>query len=171
MSNDVFGFDDLQKSFNRIAKNYANKEEALIRAAANTAAKRLKQASPVSVGHKLKGNPGYKGGNFKKGWGYKYLKQNTDGVAAQVKNESPHGHLVNYGHRMVTHKIRQLKKLGSTRNDGKIKTRAKEIARGQREVGFVEGNMMLAAEVKKINNELGKQVEVMFDKVTKEVRI
>ena len=52
----TFGFEDLQKAFNRIEQKYENKTDAMLMAMANTARQRVRSKTPTGKTKKLKGS-------------------------------------------------------------------------------------------------------------------
>jgi len=93
MANDdgTFGFDDLQKAFNRIEQKYPNKTDAMLMAMARIAANRTKGKTPVGETKKLKST-----------WRTKKPKVYGKARVARMQSASRYAHLVEDGHEIVT---------------------------------------------------------------------
>ena len=89
MANDdgTFGFEDLQKAFNRIEQKYENKTDAMLMAMANTARQRVRSKTPTGKTKKLKGS-----------WRTKKPKTFGKARVARVQTENRYGHVVEEGH-------------------------------------------------------------------------
>ena len=85
MANDdgTFGFEGLQKAFNRIEQKYENKTDAMLMAMANTARQRVRSKTPTGKTKKLKGS-----------WRTKKPKTFGKARVARVQTENRYGHVV-----------------------------------------------------------------------------
>ena len=91
----TFGFEDLQKAFNRIEQKYPNKTDAMLMAMTRVAANRTKSKTPIGKTKKLTstwrakkpkvyGKARVDGTN-----GMNYFTENADGPHRYVKKEQP----------------------------------------------------------------------------------
>ena len=146
MANDdgTFGFEDLQKAFNRIEQKYENKTDAMLMAMANTARQRVRSKTPTG----------------------KTKKPKTFGKArvARVQTENRYGHVVEEGHKVVTG--------GSTvgRNGRKLNVLQRGI-RGISVGGKTKAEKMIESTVKELNSAFGKNAEKLLDDLTREVEL
>ena len=92
VSKDVFGFDELGKSFKRLEKRYPNQADALLMARGQAVNKRTKQLTPVKT-KKLRNS-----------WRLKKVKLYKGGTVrvVRVQSAAPHAHLIEYGHNVYT---------------------------------------------------------------------
>jgi len=87
----TFGFEELQKAFNRIEQKYPNKTDAMLMALGRVAANRTKAKTPVGKTKKLKAS-----------WRLKKPKLYGNTRVVRVQSAAPHAHLVEQGHEIVT---------------------------------------------------------------------
>ena len=87
----TFGFEELQKAFNRIEQKYPNKTDAMLMAMARVAANRTKSKTPVGKTKKLKST-----------WRTKKPKVYGKARVARMQSASRYAHLVEDGHEIVT---------------------------------------------------------------------
>ena len=87
----TFGFEDLQKAFNRIEQKYENKTDAMLMAMANVTRQRVRSKTPTGKTKKLKGS-----------WRTKKPKTFGKARVARVQTENRYGHVVEDGHKVVT---------------------------------------------------------------------
>lgn len=144
---DVFGFDELQKSFEKLKEKYPDAVDAALMATGRAINRRTKQLSPV-----YKGAPkdGIKPGQLKKSWRLKKVKEYRNGTVRVVRIESraPHAHLVEKGHKIIQGRrtrdsrgryAKETARIGKTARYDK----AQRHAMGIKNKGFVEGKEML----------------------------
>lgn len=149
----TFGFEDLQKAFNRIEQKYENKTDAMLMAMANVARQRVRAKTPTGKTKKLKGS-----------WRTKKPKTFGKARVARVQTENRYGHVVEDGHKVVTG--------GSTvrRNGRKLNV----LQRGLRGIsvgGKTKGEKMIENTVKELNATFEKNAEKMLDDLTSEVEL
>lgn len=99
ISKDVFGFDELEKSFKRLEKKYPNQADRFLKAESNLVSRRTKQLTPV---YKGRAKAGIKPRQLKKSWKSKNIKEYQGGTVrvARVESTAPHAHLIEYGHKI-----------------------------------------------------------------------
>ena len=149
----TFGFEDLQKAFNRIEQKYENKTDAMLMAMANVARQRVRAKTPTGKTKKLKGS-----------WRTKKPKTFGKARVARVQTENRYGHVVEEGHRVVTG--------GSTvgRNGRKRNVLQRGI-RGISVGGKTKGEKMIEDTVKELNATFEKNAKKLLDELTSEVEL
>ena len=149
----TFGFEDLQKSFNRIEQKYENKTDAMLMAMANVTRQRVRVKTPTGKTKKLKGS-----------WRTKKPKTFGKARVARVLTENRYGHVVEDGHRVVT--------VGSTvgRNGRKLNVLQRGI-RGISVGGKTKGEKMIEDTVKELNSTFEKNAKKLLDDLTSEVEL
>ncbi len=149
----TFGFEDLQKAFNRIEQKYENKTDAMLMAMANVTRQRVRSKTPTGKTKKLKGS-----------WRTKKPKTFGKARVARVQTENRYGHVVEDGHRVVTG--------GSTvgRNGRKLNILQRGI-RGVSVGGKTKGEKMIEDTVKELNATFEKNAKKLLDDLTSEVEL
>lgn len=149
----TFGFEDLQKAFNRIEQKYENKTDAMLMAMANVTRQRVRSKTPTGKTKKLKGS-----------WRTKRPKSYGKARVARVQTENRYGHVVEEGHRVVTG--------GSTvgRNGRKLNILQRGI-RGVSVGGKTKGEKMIEDTVKELNATFEKNAKKLLDDLTSEVEL
>lgn len=149
----TFGFDDLQKAFNRIEQKYENKTDAMLMAMANVTRQRVRAKTPTGKTKKLKGS-----------WRTKKPKTFGKARVARVQTENRYGHVVEEGHRVVTG--------GSTvgRNGRKLNVLQRGL-RGISVSGKTKGEKMIEDTVKELNATFEKNAKKLLDDLTSEVEL
>ncbi len=149
----TFGFEDLQKAFNRIEQKYENKTDAMLMAMANVARQRVRAKTPTGKTKKLKGS-----------WRTKKPKTFGKARVARVQTENRYGHVVEDGHKVVTG--------GSTvrRNGRKLNVLERGI-RGISVGGKTKGEKMIEDTVKELNATFEKNAKKLLDDLTSEVEL
>ena len=149
----TFGFEDLQKAFNRIEQKYENKTDAMLMAMANVARQRVRAKTPTGKTKKLKGS-----------WRTKKPKTFGKARVARVQTENRYGHVVEDGHKVVTG--------GSTvrRNGRKLNVLEMGI-RGISVGGKTKGEKMIEDTVKELNATFEKNAKKLLDDLTSEVEL
>lgn len=149
----TFGFEDLQKAFNRIEQKYENKTDAMLMAMANVTRQRVRAKTPPGKTKKLKGS-----------WRTKKPKTFGKARVARVQTENRYGHVVEEGHRVVTG--------GSTvgRNGRKLNVLERGI-RGISVGGKTKGEKMIEDTVKELNATFEKNAKKLLDDLTSEVEL
>ena len=150
--NEVFGFDELKKSFNRIEKNYPNKVEATLATLGRAATNKTKSRTPVGKTKKLKSS-----------WRMKKPKAYGKTRVVRTQSEAPHGHLVEDGHEKVSG--------GSSRANGRKLNVLQRAARGVKSGGRVEGKKMLESTFKDLEGTLNKSAFELLNDLTREVEL
>lgn len=149
----TFGFEDLQKAFNRIEQKYENKTDAMLMAMANVTRQRVRSKTPTGKTKKLKGS-----------WRTKKPKTFGKARVARVQTENRYGHVVEEGHRVVTG--------GSTvgRNGRKLNVLQRGI-RGVSVGGKTKGEKMIEDTVKELNATFEKNAKKLLNDLTSEVEL
>ena len=152
-SDGTFGFENLQKAFNRIEQKYENKTDAMLMAMANVTRQRVRAKTPTGKTKKLKGS-----------WRTKKPKTFGKARVARVQTENRYGHVVEDGHRVVTG--------GSTvgRNGRKLNVLQRGI-RGVSVGGKTKGEKMIEDTVKELNATFEKNAKKLLDDLTSEVEL
>ncbi len=173
-SKDVFGFDELAKTFDKMKDRYDDEAEALLAAETRQVKKRVKQQTPVS-------NKKHKGGKdkpLKQTWKEKKPKEYQNGkyVVGMVHSDANHAHLYELGHDMIVRsRTRDSYGRYTTQNlrTGKVEKLSlfKRKAFGVKKVGYVPGHRLLANTLKELESKVLKDAEKLMDKITKDVQI
>ena len=153
MSNDsTFGFDELQKAFNKMEQKYPDKTDAMLMALGRVATNKTKSKSPVGKTKKLKGS-----------WKLKKPKKYGKSRVVRTQSQAPHAHLVELGHEIV--------RGGRTRKNGRSLNTLERKARGIKSKGRVEGKKMLETSFKEMEDSFFKSAEKLLDDLTNEVEL
>ncbi len=155
---DVFGFDELEKAFDRVKEKYVDEADALLQSLATQTNKRLRQLAPTGVGSK---NPG----TLKKSYRAKKPKNYKSGKVkvARVENIAAHGHLYELGHEIYTAK----RKSGKVQQYNALGRRIKGITHH----GRVKGRYLFDKALSELRTKLPKETEKILKKVTKDVEV
>ena len=152
-SNDnTFGFEDLQKAFNRIEKKYPNKTDAMLMSMARIAATRTKSKTPVGKTKKLKST-----------WRTKKPKVYGKVRVARMQSASRYAHAVEDGHEIVT--------CGKGSKNGRKLNTLQRAVRGVKSGGRVEGKKMVASAISEIESTFDKSAEKLLADLLKEVEL
>ena len=148
VSKDVFGFDELEKSFKRLEKRYPNQADALLMARGQAVNKRTKQLTPVKT-KKLRNS-----------WRLKKVKLYKGGKVRVVRIQSgaPHAHLIEYGHNVYT---------TGGRKTGKVARYniVQRSVRGIHKHGKAEGYHMLEKAMTESTTRFSRDAQKMLDKL------
>ena len=100
----VFGFVELEKSFQKLKQKYPNEADRLLMTYGKLATRRIKQLTPVYQGKQLTGPYAKKPRQLKKSWTLKPVKLYKNGTVRVVRFQSkaPHTHLIEEGHQIIT---------------------------------------------------------------------
>ena len=149
---DVFGFDELQKAFERCEKRYPNQADALLMTEGQAVNKKTKSLTPVRTKR------------LRNSWRLKKVKLYKGGKVRVVRIQSaaPHGHLIELGHE-VAHG-------GKTRERGRKLNRVQRTARGISSGGYVEGRYMLEKSMAEASSRFEGSAQNMIDKLTEEIK-
>ena len=147
---DVFGFDELDKSFKRLSKKYPEKADALLMTMSQAAQKRVKALTPVKTK------------KLQKSWRLKKVKLYKGGTVRVVRLQStaPHAHLVNDPHKIYTTNGRKTGRVGRYNAVGRK-------VRGIKSHGMTEGVHMLERGIDETRNRFQRNTEDMLDKLIK----
>lgn len=150
---DVFGFDELQKAFERCEKKYPNQADALLMAEGQAVNKRTKSLTPVRT-KKLRNS-----------WRLKKVKLYKGGKVrvVRVQSQAPYGHLVELGHEIASG--------GRTRERGRKLNRVQRSARGIKSGGRVAGKVMLDKSMKEAQAKFESGAKRLFDDITEDIKI
>lgn len=150
---DVFGFDELEKAFNRLQKKYPNEADAMLMAQGQAVNKKTKSNTPVKT-KKLRNS-----------WRLKKVKLYKGGTVRVVRIQStaPHAHLVELGHELVSG--------GKTRENGRTLNRVQRSARGIKSGGRVEGKFMLEKAMTEAQSTFDRDAEKLLDKLTSDLEV
>lgn len=149
---ELFGIDELEKSFNRIESKYDDKVDALLQAQGRVATNRVKSKTPVGKTKKLKSS-----------WRLKKVKKYGETRVVRIQSQAPHAHLVEQGHTIVSG--------GKTRKNGRTLNTVERKARGIKNKGRVEGKEMLQSTMKELQSGFFSSAEKMLADLTKEVEL
>lgn len=149
---EVFGFDELEKAFERCGKRYPDEADALLMAAGQNAGKRVRSLTPVKTG------------KLRRSWRVKSVKLYKGGTVrvVRIQSSAPHAHLVELGHEIVSG--------GRSRERGRKLNRVQRSVRGIKSHGRVEGRYMLEQTMTEANEAFRHNVERMFDKITEDIQ-
>lgn len=148
----TFGFEDLQKAFNKIEQKYPNKTDAMLMAMTRVAATRTKGKTPVGKTKKLKST-----------WRAKKPKVYGKARVARMQSAHRYAHLVEDGHEIVTG--------GKGSKNGRKLNVLQRGIRGVKSGGRVEGKHMIASALSEIENTFDKSAEKLLADLVKEVEI
>ena len=165
-SKDVFGFDEFEKAMLKMIDKYHHAGDAFLAAGARQGKKRAKQLTPRRTG------------NLQKSWREKSPKEYKGGdvIVSLVSTNAPHGHLYEYGHRIVardrTRSIggrfgKEEFKLGKYSKASWIR----KTATGAREGGEVPGHYVLNEVSEEFKRKIEKEKDRLIDKIIEEVEI
>ena len=151
---DVFGFEELVKSFEKMEKKYPSAVDAMLAAQGRAVTNKVKSLSPTGKTKKLRGS-----------WRLKGVKQYKGGKVrvVRIQSEAPHGHLVEQGHEVV--------RGGSTRRNGRKLNTVQRAVRGIKSGGRVEGRKMLEQSMKEARDRFDRDAQKLFDQLTREVEL
>lgn len=132
MSVEIEGVDEFVKEMVEIAsKEYPKQVKKMLQKSGN----KLRKIVVAKAKSKVKKKTGNYLKGFKRGKVYKYA---GDEDAVRVYNSAPHAHLIEYGHRKITKKIKK-------------------------EIGFVKGYHVLDGIKEEFDEEFQKDIEEMLD--------
>lgn len=144
---DVFGFDELQKSFDRLITKYPTAADAALMSMGRAVLRRVKQLTPVKTKR------------LKNSWRLKKVKLYKNGTVRVVRIQStaPHAHLIEDGHAIYR---------GSGRGQ---RGRRSAVCRAYAITGNrVEGRKMLDKSMEEMRSRFDKNAEKIISKLTKE---
>ena len=150
---DVFGFDELAKTFEKMEKKYPNAADAMLAAQGRAVTNKVKSITPIGKTKKLKGS-----------WRLKAVKLYQGGKVrvVRIQTQASHGHLVEQGHKIV--------RGGKSRSrDGRKLNTVQQAVRGVKSGGRVEGQKMLEKSMKEAQARFDRDAQKLFDQLTKEV--
>ncbi len=150
---DVFGFDELQKAFERCEKRYPDQADALLMAQGQAVNKRTKSLTPVRT-KKLRNS-----------WRLKKVKLYKGGKVRVVRIQSvaPHAHLIELGHEIV--------RGGRTRERGRKLNRVQRSARSITSRGRVEGKFMLEKSMSEAQSRFEGDANKMLERLTEDIKV
>ena len=151
-SDEVFGFDELEKAFLRMEKKYPDKVDAMLAAQGRVATNKTKSRTPVGKTKKLKSS-----------WRMKKPKRYGKTRVVRTQSEAPHAHLVEDGHEIVSG--------GRTRVNGRKLNVLQRGIRGIKSGGRVEGKKMLESTFKDLESSFNKSAEELLADLTREVEL
>ena len=147
---DVFGFDELEKSFSKLKNKYPNDADALLMTQGRAVQRNVKSTTPR------------KSGKLRRSWSLKKVKLYKGGNVRVVRIQStaPHAHLVEYGHKIY--------RGGKTRKNGRTMNSVQLRIRGVKNLGSVEGKKMLEKAMDQARARFPREAEKLLDKLIKE---
>lgn len=148
----TFGFEDLQKAFNRIEQKYPNKTDAMLQSMARVGANRTKSKTPIGKTKKLKGT-----------WRVKKPKVYGKARVARVQSASRYAHLVEDGHEIIHG--------GKGSKNGKKLNVLQRGIRGVKSGGKTKGAKMIKESFSELEGAFGKSAEKLLDDLTREVQM
>ena len=156
---DVFGFEELEKSFKRLEKRYPSQADAMLMAQGQAVQKRVKALTPVYTGKYLRGGR-IKPGQLKKSWRLKKVKLYKGGTVRVVRlqNNANHAHLIEDGHKIYTTGGRKTGKVGRY-------NRVQQRIRGIKNHGSTEGVHMLEKGMTEARQRFDRDAQKTLDKL------
>ena len=150
---DVFGFDELQKAFERCEKRYPDQADALLMAEGQAVNKKTKSLTSVRTKR------------LRNSWSVKKVKLYKGGKVrvVRVQSAAPHGHIIELGHEIVHG--------GRTRERGRRLNRVQRSARGISSGGYVGGRHMLEKSMSEAQSRFEGSAQKMIDKLTEEIKV
>lgn len=144
---DVFGFDELEKSFKRLQQRYPNQADALLMARGQAVTKRVKALTPVKT-KKLRNS-----------WRLKKVKLYKGGTVRVVRIQStaPHAHLVENPHKIYT--------TGGRKGKVGRYNRVQQRVRGIKSHGSTEGVHMLEKGITEAEKRFERDAQTMLDRL------
>lgn len=159
---DIFGFDELNKSFSRLMKKFPERTDAVLMTYGKAAQKATKRLTPVHngayKGKKIRQKPG----DLKRSWRLDKVKKYQNGKTSvvRVRSTDPKAHLIEDGHKVYT-----APKLPKKVEKYDILTRK---AMGIKQHGKTEGVKMLDKSVRAAQNAYYNAIEKELDKIIDE---
>lgn len=150
---DVFGFEELEKSFAKVQKKYPDSADAFLMTEGKAVNKRTKQLTPVRT-RKLRNS-----------WRLKKVKLYKSGTVrvVRVQSTASHAHLVELGHEIV--------RGGKSRERGRKLNRIQRSVRGITSGGYVEGKHMLETAMIEARTRFDKDAQKLIDKLTEDLEV
>ena len=151
---DVFGFEELSKSFEKLEKKYPNAADRMLAAQGRAVTTRTKSQTPVGKTKKLKSS-----------WRLKAVKLYQGGKVrvVRIQSQAPHAHLVELGHEITSGKTR-------SRSGRKLNTVQRAI-RGVKSGGRVEGKKLLEKSIREAQTRFDRDASKLLEELTKEVEL
>ena len=148
VNKDLFGFDELEKAFNRTIKRYPNEADALLMAQGQAVTKSTKSKTPVKTG------------KLRRSWRLKKVKVYKSGTVrvVRIQSSAPHAHLIEYGHKVYT--------TGGRKGKVGRYNAVQRSVRGIKSHGNVQGVHMLEESVKEAQQRFDRDAQKMIDKTT-----
>lgn len=171
---DVFGFDELEKTFEKMQPRFQEKGEAFLSAAARQMKKRIKQMTPLDKSKKKKTDTKH----LRNTWQEKKPKEYKNGetLVSLVYTKAPHAHLFDLGHKMVARTCerndngryaKEAERIGKTT---KLNV-AQRYGMGVKETGYVEGRRVREKALNELNDRVLKDAQKVLDAMTKEMQL
>lgn len=159
---DVFGFDELEKSFKKMHGKYVNASDAMLMAQGKAVQQKVKQLTPKYEGSQTSGRYAKKPGQLRRSWSLKSVKLYKGGKVrvVRIQSRAPHTHLVELGHEQVSG--------GKTRKKGRTLNRVQRTVRGIKSHGRVEGKLMLNKAMQEAQSRFNRQADKLLDKLVEE---
>ena len=148
----TFGFEDLQKAFNRMEQKYPNKTDAMLMAMTRVAANRTKGKTPVGKTKKLKST-----------WRSKKPKVYGKVRVGRMQSASRYAHLVEDGHEIVSG--------GKGSKNGRKLNVLQRAVRGVKSGGRTKGHKMIESTMKDIESTFDKSAEKLLADLVSEVEL
>lgn len=144
---DVFGFDELSKSFQRLQKRYPNQADTLLMARGQAVQKRVKALTPVKT-KKLRNS-----------WRLKKVKLYKGGTVrvVRIQDAASHAHLIEYGHKVYT--------TGGRKGKVGKYNRVQQRVRGIKSHGKTEGVHMLEKAMTESEQRFERDAQTMLNKL------
>lgn len=150
---DLFGFEQLNKAFERAQKTYPNEADALLMATGRTVTKQVKRDTEKITG------------TLRKSWKLKKVKQYKSGTVRVVRicSYAPHAHLYEYGH--------YIKPRGRGRNNRADSRRYRYEKGSSGATGFVEGRYPLQKAMDQSRARFGNDAQKLINDITSDLKI
>jgi len=149
----TFGFEDLQKAFNKTVNKFDSKTDAMLMAMTNVARSRIRANSPISKTKKLKGS-----------WRTKKPKQYGKARVARVQSQNRYAHVVEEGHNVVQGGR-------TTGRNGRQLNIIQRTVRGVSVNGKTKPVKMIEKSMGELRTTFGNNAKKLLDDLTKELDI
>lgn len=142
---DIFGFEELEKTFNKMNEKYETKVQAIVATQTRQAKKRAKQLTPKKK--KIKRTKPQEEIHIRDRWGEKKPKEYQDGkyTVGMIYNTASHAHLYELGHNVISWRV-----------DKSVKTKEHPI----REQVMKDAEAAFEKEVEKLLNNITSEVQM-----------
>jgi hypothetical protein len=168
---DVFGFDELQKRWEKLENKWPNEVSRALKVGGGAMRTRMGQLSPKGVARTTRSGNAHKPGQLKKSWRLMPERYKVDGKYVvrfvRVQSTAPHAHLVELGHKLWVGG--QGKGVPTVISFGGRTFNVKSPLSHQK--GRVAGHPIKSKAKKEYVDKFGDDIEKLLDKLTREDRV